>query len=220
MRISPQVSAFSIVALGNLNPLIFRPEWLRDKEIIVGSDFEGISVEIIHPEVVSLKLPWGQLLIERSKFSIAALQEPGIRVQDLFIKCFQVLPETPISAVGMNREVHFPTASESARDRVGDTLAPKDFWGDFLTRDGAKAGGVRSLVMEQSIVADGRMTRIDGLNGWIQVRVEPSQRTEIRNGIFVAVNDHHDLLRDNQPSDGHAAAETRSRQVGKVSKTI
>jgi hypothetical protein len=141
MRILPQVSAFSIVALGNSNPVIFRPEWLRDKEILVGSDFDGVAVEIIVPEAASLRLPWGQLVVERGKFSIVAFQEPGVRVQDLFIKCFQVLPETPISAVGLNREVHFPTASESARDRVGDMLAPKDFWGDFVTRDGEKAGG-------------------------------------------------------------------------------
>ncbi len=203
MRILPQVSAFSIVALGNLNPVIFRPEWLRDKEILVGSDFDGVAVEIIHPEAVSLRLPWGQLVVERGKFSIVAFQEPGVRAQDLFIKCFQVLPETPISAIGLNREVHFPTASESARDRVGDTLAPKDFWGDFVTRNGAKAGGVRSIIMEQSIPVDGRLTRIDGLAGWIQVRVEPSAHAELRNrhGIFVAVNDHYDFMRNNRPSD-------------------
>jgi hypothetical protein len=208
MRILPQASAFSIVALGNLNPLIFRPEWLRDKEIVVGSDFDRISVEIIHPEVVSLKLPWGQLLVERAKFTVSALQEPSIRVQDLFVKCFQVLPETPISAVGLNREVHFPTHSESARNRVGDTLAPKEFWGDFVTRDGARAGGVRSIIMEQSIPVDGRLTRIDGLTGWIQVRVEPSLHAELRDrhGIFVAVNDHYDLMKDNRASDGRAAA--------------
>jgi hypothetical protein len=207
MRISPQVSSFSIVALGNLNPLIFRPEWLRDKEIVVGSDFDGISVDIIHPEVVSLRVPWGQLLVEREKFSIMALQEPAVRVQDLFVKCFQVLPETPITAVGLNHEVHFAVSTEEARDRVGDTLAPKEFWRDFVTRDGAKAGGMRSLIMEQAFLVDGRMTRKDGLTGHIHVRVEPSKYPGLRLGIFVSVNDHYDLVKDSRPSDGRTAAE-------------
>lgn len=57
MRIPPQISGLSAVALGHFNPLIFRPEWLRDKEIAVGSDFEGIKIDIVHPEIVSLKLP-------------------------------------------------------------------------------------------------------------------------------------------------------------------
>jgi hypothetical protein len=112
-----------------------------------------------------------------------------------------------VTAVGMNREVHFATPSEQARDRVGDTVAPKPFWGDFLTKDDAKAGGMRSLVMEQSIFRDNRVTRIDGLDGFIRVQVEPSLNREVRYGVFVAVNDHYDLARNNQPSDGATAAQ-------------
>jgi hypothetical protein len=152
MRIPPQISAASIVALGHLNPLIFRPEWLRDKEIVVGSDFEGIEIDVIHPQIVAFKLPWGQMQVDRDRFTIIATQEPSVRAYDFFVKCFQALPETPITAVGLNREVHFASGSEKARDHVGDVLAPKAFWGDFVLRNGAKTGGLRSYRGFRSLI--------------------------------------------------------------------
>jgi hypothetical protein len=188
-------------------------EHLESRSWPIGA-FDGISVEIIHPEIVSLRLSWGQLLVDRERFTILATQEPAVRVQDFFVKCFQVLPETPIRAVGLNHEVQFPVASESARDRVGDVLAPKQFWRDFVTKDGAKAGGLRSLIMEQSISVDGRLTRLDGLKGWIQVRVEPSRHPELRYGVLVSVNDHYDLVEHNRIGDGRSAAELAADRWG------
>jgi hypothetical protein len=208
MRIPPQISGSSVVALGHFNPLIFRPEWLRDKEIVVGSDFEALKINIVHPEIVMLMLPWGQMQVDRDRFMIAATQEPSIRVCDFFVKCFQALPETPINAVGMNRDVHFPAGNEEARDHIGDVLAPKDFWGDFVKqKDGMKAGGLRTLVMEQAIIRDGRRARLDGLFGWIQVKVEPSLKSEVPNGVFVEVNDHYDMVLEGRSSDGKSAGE-------------
>jgi hypothetical protein len=201
------MSGSSIVALGHLNPLIFRPEWLRDKEIAVGSDFEGINIDIVHPELVVLRLPWGQMQVDRERFFIGAVQEPLIRACDFFVKCFQELPETPMNAVGLNRDVHFPSGSEKARNHVGDMLAPKDFWTDFLFgKGGRRAGGLRSLLMEQSILVNGRQERLDGLHGWIQVKVEPSVKSEIPHGIYVQVNDHYDLTQHIRSADGKSAS--------------
>ena len=149
MRLSPQVSAAAIVALGHFNPLIFAPDWLKDKEIVVGNDFGKLKILIVHPDIISYEMPWGTFQADRNNFSITTTREPLVRAHDFFVRCFQFLPETPINAVGINREVHFETASEAARDHVGDVLAPKDFWGDFLQPEGQKAGGLRSLIMEQ-----------------------------------------------------------------------
>jgi hypothetical protein len=219
MRIPPQLSGSSIVALGHFNPLIFRPEWLRDKEIALGSDFEGMKIEIVHPEIVMLKLPWGQLQADRDKFSIGAIQEPSIRVCDFFVKTFQALPETPINGVGLNLDVHFPAGSERSRDHIGEVLAPKEFWGDFVKKDGEKAGGVRTLVMEQSILKDQRRARLDGLFGWIQVKVEPSVRAEVPYGVYVSVNDHYDLMSESRLSDGRSAAELVAKRWDAFVKT-
>jgi hypothetical protein len=213
MRISPQASAASIVALGHFNPLIFAPEWLKDKEIVVGNDFENLKISIVHPDIVSYAMPWGIFQADRENFSVSTTREPLVRVHDLVVRCFQFLPETPIRAVGINREVHFETASEAARDRVGDVLAPKAFWGDFVQSGGQKAGGVRTLVMEQSIPKEGRLARTDGKFGYVWARVEPSVRKDIRHGIFMQINDHFDLtMPPDRVSNGRAVVDLITEQ--------
>jgi hypothetical protein len=208
MRIPPHISAASIVALGHFNPLIFGRDWLRDKEIVVGNDFQNLRISIVHPDIVSYEMPWGNFKVDRNNFSAITTREPLVRVYDFFVRSFQFLPETPISAVGINREVHFEAASEAARDHVGDVLAPKGFWGDFVQSGERKAGGLRSLIMEQSITKEGRLARKDGKFGYVWARVEPSLQRDIRFGIFMQVNDHFDLATPpDKLSDGRAAAD-------------
>jgi hypothetical protein len=133
-------------------------------------------------------------------------QEPLVRIYDFFVKCFQFLPETPINALGINREVHFDAGSPSAWDAIGDVLAPKEFWGDFVRAGDRKLGGLRSLTMEQAFVSpQGRRQRLDGKEGSIQVRVEPS--VPVPNGVFVAVNDHYEPLATDGLSNGRLASE-------------
>src|SRR5208283_6119003 len=96
-----------------------------------------------------------------------------IRLHDFFVKCFQKLGETPISAVGINREIHFDAGSKEAQDRVGDRLAPKLVWGDFMERGGRRLGGLRTLVMEQALYEGKHITRLDGSPGWIRIAAYP-----------------------------------------------
>lgn len=210
MRIPPKISALSVVARGTFNPLIFRPDWFHEKEILAGSDFENVNIEIIHPDIVSFGVPWGTMIVERDKFSLSSSQEPHIRAHDFFVRCFQNLPETPISAVGINVEIHFDAGSEAACDHVGDVLAPKAFWEDFVKKDGKKFGGLRSITMEQAAKIDGESTRQDGEKGWVHVQVEPSIR--VKNGIYVRVNDHFKLLDGEKFSNGREAAQLVTRK--------
>jgi len=206
MRIEPQINAANITALGNFNPLIFRTDWFQAKEIVVGADFDNAKVDILHADVSSFKLPWGQMQVDRDRFQISAIKEPLIRACDFFVKTFQFLPETPIRAFGINREVHFDAGTARAWDFIGDILAPKEFWGDFVrAADGSKLGGLRVLMMEQAIAVRGRSTRLDGLHGWIRVQIEPS--LHILKGVFVVVNDHFDLMEGDLPADGRKAVE-------------
>jgi len=61
MRIDPQINAANITALGNFNPLIFRTDWFQAKEIVVGADFDNAKIDILHADVSSFRLPWGQM---------------------------------------------------------------------------------------------------------------------------------------------------------------
>jgi hypothetical protein len=207
MRIKPEVSQASVVAVGHFNPLILRPDWLRDKELIVGSDSEQLQIEVIHAELVVIKFPWGRLQCDLNQFVIAVDQEPMVSASDFFVRCFQTLPETPIRALGINREIHFPAGSEQNQHKVGDTLAPKEFWGPLLQLGEKRAGGLRTLVMEQTVVEDKRKMRLDGRPRYVQFRVEPSARGDVPFGIFCQLNDHFDLMLKGKPSDGRKAAE-------------
>ena len=53
------MSGASVVALGHFNPLIFRPEWPKDKEILIGNDYVNLAIDVVHAELVSFKVPWG-----------------------------------------------------------------------------------------------------------------------------------------------------------------
>jgi hypothetical protein len=206
MKISPQINGASIALLGHFNPIIFRPDWFRDKSILVGSDFDEVNIDIINPEIVQFRLSWLQITVTRDRFFVMVVQEPVIRIQDFFVSSFQRLPETPVSALGLNRDVHFDCGSFEAMNEIGDVLAPKEFWGDFVTDSGRRAGGLRSLTMEQSILVNNEPAPLDGKKGWIRVQVEPSARIT-PTGIFVTVNDHYILTADGTLSDARAAAD-------------
>src|SRR5262245_41270136 len=129
MEYAPQISVVAIVAVGSFNPLIFRPGWLNTKGVIVGGDYDSLSIQMVHASIVSLGLPWGEMFVDRERFSIQSQQEPVIQAHDFFVKCFQLLPESPIRGVGINREVHVDAGDSSVWDRIGDRLAPKAVWG-------------------------------------------------------------------------------------------
>jgi hypothetical protein len=207
MRLKVQVSQVTIVAVGNFNPLILRPDWLRDKELIVGSDSEQLQIEVLHAELAILQFPWGRLVCDHNQFVISTDQEPIISACDFFVKCFQMLPETPIRAVGINREIHFSAGSSQALHRVGDTVAPKEFWAPFIMEGEKRIGGLRSLIMEQAIIENDMKYRRDGRPGHIQFKVEPSLRMDVPFGVYAHINDHFDLTSRGQPSDGRSASE-------------
>jgi hypothetical protein len=103
-------------------------------------------------------------------------------------------------------EVHFDTQTRKAFDHIGDVLAPKNFWGDFVFQANKRVGGMRSMVMEQAIPRDGQLHRLDGNKGYIHVRVEPSLVVRPF-GVYVQTNDHFDLTDGDRMADGQRAAE-------------
>jgi hypothetical protein len=207
MRLKAQISQATLVALGHFNPLIFRPDWLREKELIVGTDSEELQIDVIHAELVMLRFPWGRLQCDHNQFLIATDQEPTIAACDFFVKCFQMLPETPINAVGINREIHFSAGSLTMLQKVADTVAPKSFWEPLLWDGDKRIGGLRSLVMEQAIVEKNVKFRADGHPGHVQFKVEPSLRQDVPFGVFTQINDHFDLNTAGRLSNGRYVSE-------------
>ncbi len=123
-------------------------------------------------------------------------QAPHIRIHDLVVRVFKEhLHHTPLTAFGINRDVHFQVATPAVRDRLGRTLAPVEPWGRWrreLGLDG-ELSGMSSLTMTQ-IDPEERPA-----GGRINVNVEPSRRVgKGRTGVYVRVNDHY-AIGDSEP---------------------
>ena len=189
MQIDPEISDVAIVLLGNFNPAIFTPAWFALHGLLPESAATNAELKVAHQKLTVFSTDWFRLRVTADHFVVETSQPPYIRPRDLVARVFRErLSHTPISALGINRHVHFQVASLTERDQIGRTLAPVKPWGAWgqdLGLDG-EHGGMTSLTMSQ-LRPEGRTT-----GGKINVTVEPSNRIgDRRLGIYVSVNDHY-----------------------------
>ena len=200
MRIEPEISGVSVVLLGSFNPAIFTPAWFALHEILPRGVAENADLQVAHSQVTAFSTEWLQLQVTSDRFLAETLQDPHVRVRDFVIRVFgELLSHTPVTALGINRDVHFRAPNAAARDRVGRMLAPVEPWGAYadLLQLGGDQSGMVSLSMRQS-QPEGRPQ-----GGQINVKVEPSGRIgDGRLGIYVQVNDHYET--DATVADGRA----------------
>ena len=191
MRIEPEISGVNVVLLGDFNPAIFTPAWFALHGILPESVTDSAHLGISHQQVTEFVADWLRLQVTAERFSVETLQAPHIRLCDFVARTFkEYLHHTPVSAFGINRNVHFRVKSLAERDRIGRTLAPVEPWGAWgqdLGLDG-KQGGMTALTMTR-LNPEGRPS-----GGQINVTVEPSHRIgEGRIGVYVRVNDHYTI---------------------------
>ena len=184
---------------GSFNPRIFHPEWFSRAEVIRPEERDAATVEIIHAEIASIRFEGIVINVDQNRFAADSTQEPFIRVLEFIVKTFKLnLSHTPISKVGINRNVHFRVSGIDALDRVGHALAPRQPWGAWGARTaagtGPKHGGMRSITLEERDLPD-------RASGHVQATVQPS--VKVVPGIYVAVNDHYEL-KEQDPQVGCA----------------
>ncbi len=192
MRIHPEIDGASIVLLGKFNPAIFSPSWFVLHELLPAhaeTDHEGQM--IVDGRVAAFRFDWLRLEVTTDRCCFETTQAPHIRIYDLVIRVFREhLHHTPLTAIGINRTVHFPVGGSTARDKLGRTLAPVDPWGEWgrMLGSNGEHGGMSSLTMSQ-VNPEGRAT-----GDRINVTVGPSDRIgEGRTGVYMDVNDHFTL---------------------------
>ena len=173
-----EISGASIVLLGSFNPAIFQPEWFARHDLLPATMAEAAKINVIAPMISDFETERVRLQVTSDRFT--ALSNPNAApegLRDLVLGTFFLLEHTPVTALGLNREMHFSVASEEEWHRVGDKLAPKEGWNGVL--DGRP--GMRALLITTQ--------RGDELGSIIGVRVEPSAK--IKPGVFFAVNEHY-----------------------------
>lgn len=123
---------------------------------------------------------------------------------------FNLLPESPVDALGINSDTHFRTESEGAWHAFGDRFLPKDFWepvfegGEWKRRPDGKRVGMRVMTVEVH-------REDETLPGFVRVEMAPSVRIT-PNGVYVGINGHFQLTKDDERANAADAARTLAEQ--------
>jgi hypothetical protein len=192
----------SIVIVGDLNPTIFVPYWfvhngLMDKEVA-----DGANVEVIHRDICIFQTPEFHLHVDQNRLIIKSLGPTPVAIYDLINRTFgEFLIHTNLRAAGINYQANFRVPNEKSLHDLGDRLAPKEPWGEWgrmlsepnksARNPSTRQGGLRRIMMEQSV-------RPDGKNGLISMQLEPINNPH---GIVMLVNDHY-AVEENELSAG------------------
>lgn len=192
MQIEPEISGISIVLVGNLNPRIFTPDWFARHGLFTAKEAEAAEISVIHAAISHFRMESLTFRVEQERFIIDTYEPPYVRAFDLAVRTFrELLPQTPIHMLGINRDVHFDVGDFETRDRIGTKLAPKEPWGawarSIAAGDKDGHGGLRSLTMEQQNLDDRP-------KGYVRAKIEPSAKVgDGRSGIYMQINDHYEV---------------------------
>jgi len=196
----------SIVVRGLFNAAIFSPSWFREQGLIGEEAFAEAEIEVISRDDSNIRMKWLNCSVNRDGLELSTGEpEEFDRLRDVAAGVLRHLPHTPIAALGMNRHFHFVVETIDRWHAIGDALAPKGPWEDELLHP-----GMRSVVLWG--------VRDNDLGGRIQVGVEPSLR--VKQGVYVAVNDHYTLDRHPPPQERRVSFDTEGDSVEPTSKKV
>ena len=184
-----ELDGFSIVIVGSFNPAIFQPLWFSSNNLIRTEEASEARIQIIHANAAIFATEWFSLQVTNGSFVLETTDpSKSLPLRDLALGTFKILEHTPISAFGMNRNSHFQGFSEERWHAFGHHFSPKESWNAIM-----KEPGLRVLAM---------LGKRDKCEGAITVSIEPSAK--LKTGIFISVNEHHDLAvpeKANDPAD-------------------
>lgn len=186
----------SIVAIGIFAPALFHPQWFRAQGLLGESEAKHASMRILVPDFVHWTTDeWLEVQVLPNRFLAQALVESRAEaLRDLVVGALQVLDQSSVTALGINRSMHFSVGTEADYHKIGDALAPKEPWAEVLRG----RLGMRQLQIEQNV-------RTDGLTGKTIVTVAPSAKYPMH--VVVDVNND---LRLESPAEAQAKSETRA----------
>lgn len=186
-------SVFAVVILGDFNPAIFHPLWYAQNELIPKEEVGDASDVLTSDQVSTFLHNDVHFQVERHRFGLTT-KDPSRApyLRDLAVGTFTLLEHSPLSAIGLNRDMRFSMPTPDAWNEVGHCLAPKEPWMGIL-----ESPGMRVVAMEGK--------RADCDADHVSIRVQPASGLE--NGVFVAVNQHYNLKTSDRVSISDRNAE-------------
>lgn len=128
----------TIVFLGSLNAAIFNPDWFVRHGLIGAETAAEADVRMISREVTELDLGHITLQCDDGRLSLRTTRATHSEMLfDLGRGILRTLPHTPITAAGINNDIHYRLPSEEMWHRIGHGLAPKDpVWSKLCNKPG------------------------------------------------------------------------------------
>ncbi len=179
----PEITTSSIILVGSFNPTIFQPEWFARQGLLPQQQVDAAEVKVIVPEISHFETEQYVLQVTQNRF--VAVSKPSVDpapLRDLVAGAFYILEHTPVTAMGLNRQMHFALPSEEAWNRVGDRLAPKEPWNDILE---GRPGMLSLLITSAKTEPPGSR---------YNVTVQPSGQVQF--GVYFETNDHYEGPKD------------------------
>lgn len=175
VQVIPQVNGASIVLAGSFNPTIFQPQWFARQNLLPQAEADAAKILVLVPQICDFETERFRVQVTTERF--AAFSKPDanpVPLRDLVLGTFFILEHTPVTAIGLNRHMHFELGTVEQWHALGDRLVPKEPWRDIL-----KTGrpGMRTLVIEGMM--DGSE---DPAGPKLTVKVEPS--VQVKYGAF------------------------------------
>jgi hypothetical protein len=173
----------AIVLVGSFNPAIFQPAWFAKLGLLSEETTKKAEVKIITPQVCHFETDEFVLQVVDQRFLVQSkMSADPAPLSDLVSGTFFILEHTPVTAMGLNRQMHVDLQSEEAWHRFGDRLVPKDGWKSVLDgRPGMVGVAVQSPMK-------------DFPNALFTMRIEPSQR--LKHGAYFDTNENYSAQAD------------------------
>ncbi len=197
MIIKPEINVASIVLLGKFNPSIFTPAWFGWNDLISESSANNANLQISHPQITTFDTDWFKLEVKTDNFTLSAAQPSFVHLCDLAVRIFRdKLSHTPLTALGINKEIHYCVKNFDERMKLGRKLASVEPWGDWgkEIETNEIPSGMTHITMTNIKPEGTDRTPNCSMN----VTVKPSNViTDGRFAVYVATNDHYAIQNEN-----------------------
>jgi hypothetical protein len=160
---------------------MFHPGWFSSFDLIRHEELKDCKIGIIHPDVTEFRFDWIRIHVEQQIFQAIVFNNAYFeQLRDFVIGTISVLEEIEITALGLNRELHFRASSRERYDAFGDMIAPKTIW----EKQGEGKYGLLEMIMEY---------KQESHQGYIKARIAPSVKLKPDFGIQFDFNNHYDI---------------------------
>lgn len=173
---------FSFVLRGKIGSYEnYSPTWLLKNELIKLDEALESAIDVISNSVTSYSINWASIKMIDDTFQVTIDDIENIELaRDLVFNWLQLVGDPVIRAMGLNYHYEYTFDTAKEWNTVGDTLAPKALWGDFL-----KDPGLLAMTLYDHREDPAGYTQVDVRSG--------SSREEVEAGncrIKFSVNHH------------------------------